>query len=108
MQAGKLREPIALYSPGVTRDAIGQEVVAWVFVANVWAQIIPLNAREFFTAAAIQQEHTVHMRLRARSDILVSWRIVWGEMDYDVTGVQPIPGGEYVDVYAKHGTRDGV
>lgn len=107
LKSGELQEPITLQSRSVAKDAAGQEVITWVDVANVWAKVIPLNAREFFAASAVQQEQTLRFRIRARTDVVPTWRLVWNGKNHDITGVLPSPSNEFIDVLAMQGIKDG-
>jgi len=107
--AGKLSERVTLQQKGVTRNAIGEEIVTWSDVATVWAEAIPLRGNAFF--AANQQQHTVDVRfrLRERAGLAVDMRLLWKGAPYDITAI--IPGtGNYagaLEVMAINGVRDG-
>ena len=86
MQAGRLREQVAIQQESVTRDEYGAEVIAWVGVATVWASILPKASGERFLsgAAQLQAEITHTVRIRYRSGITAKMRLLWGSRYLEV------------------------
>lgn len=108
MDAGKLDQRVTLQQRSGVADGLGQVTLTWVDVATVWARVVPLRGREFFAAAQIQQENTVRVILRKRSDVTSAWRLVWRGVAHDVTGVIALaddPG--FMEIMALAGVKDG-
>lgn len=105
---GQLNQRVQLQTRSTGTDALGQANSAWVTVASLWAQALPLRGREFFAAAQVQQEHAVKFTLRWRADITLTARIVWQGQPYDITGVTQLGGQRvWVEVIAMAGVKDG-
>ena len=109
MYAGRLDQRITLQAKSVVRDAMGGEVVTWQDVATVWASAEPLRGREFFAAQQLQDETTVRFRLRWRSGVVPSMRVLWRAQPYDIQSVIDPNGArfELELMCATAGARDG-
>lgn len=79
MQTGRLRERLTIQQQSVTRDASGEQLIAWTEVATVWGQVTPGASNERFLASAGQRvaEVTHTARIRYRAGITPKMRIVW-------------------------------
>ena len=104
---GELKERVILQSRSVTKDAYGQDTITWISTATVWARVRPVHGREFFAAAQVQQEQTVKVVVRYRTDVQPTWRLVWQGRAHDITGVIPI-GREWLELMCLQGVKDGV
>ena len=64
MRAGWLRHRVEILAKEASQNSFGEEVVAWVTVATVWASVEPLRGREYIEAKQGQVEvsHRVGMR----------------------------------------------
>lgn len=78
MQAGKLRHRVTIQQPTVARNGFNEAVTTWSNVVTVWASVEPLSGREFFAAEHVQSEITHRVRLRYRSGIVPTMRVVFG------------------------------
>ncbi len=76
MRAGRLRHPIVIQVPTITRDAAGAEVTTWTELARCWAGIEPLSGRELIQAGAEQAEADVRIVLRYTTGITPRCRVV--------------------------------
>lgn len=103
----ELDQQVTLQSRSVTQDAAGQEVITWVDVATVWAQVQAVRGREFFAAAQTQQEQTVKVRINYRADVLLTWRLVWQGRNHDITGVIPVGRNDMLELMCLQGVKDG-
>jgi SPP1 family predicted phage head-tail adaptor len=103
---GHLTERVTLQSRSVVKDAYGQDTITWTDVATVWARVRALSAREFFSAAQVQQEQTLKVMIRQRADVQPTWRLLWQGRAHDITGVIPI-GREWAELMCLHGVKDG-
>jgi SPP1 family predicted phage head-tail adaptor len=107
--AGKMTERVTFQSKGVTKNAIGEEVVTWSDVATVWAEVKPLRGREFFAANQAQKAVDVRFMIRERSGLADDMRLRWRAQPYDITsliyGTGPYEGT--IEIMAVNGVQDG-
>lgn len=96
MRAGRLRHRITIqYHGTISRDAAGQEVITWVDLATVWANVqASQGAREVFVSRADQEQATsTHVvRMRYRGDVDVKMRILWNNLVLDIENVLDADG----------------
>ena len=92
MRAGRLSHRITFYARSVTRDAMGGETVTWVEQDQDWADVLPLQGREYFAAQQVEAELTIRFRVRYRSDVTEAWRIEWEGKRYNIRHVFPVDG----------------
>lgn len=107
LKAGDLDQRITLQIRSIVKDAYGQDTITWVDVATVWAQCQALRGREFFAAAQVQQEQTVKVRIRYRSDVTPTWRLLWRGHPYDITAVIPVGRNDLLEIMCTAGVKDG-
>jgi len=85
----------------------GFPVQEWTTFATVWAQKIPVSQREYFAAAAVQQENVVRWKIRWRKPYIdgTGKLFDWQEcrvkdlstgISYDITGADD--GGGKVEL----------
>lgn len=103
---GELTERVTLQSRTVTKDAYGQDVITWTDIATVWARVRALRGREFFAAAAVQQEQSIKAVIRQRTDVDATCRLVWQGRPHDITGAIPL-GRQWTEIVALQGVKDG-
>ncbi|WP_154899371.1 phage head closure protein [Serratia ficaria] len=110
MQAGKLRHRITLQKPAKTQNPeTGSVENVWQDLAQLWAEVSPLSAREFVAAQAMQNAVTTRIKIRYRQDISAKYRILFRGKIYNVEGVLPDPdsGLEYLTLPCSEGANDG-
>lgn len=110
MQAGKLRHRVSLQEPVKTQNPLtGATVNSWQEIKKLWADVVPLSAREFIAAQATQAEITTRITIRYRSDITSKHRIVYGNKIFNIEGVLPDPesGRDYLTLPCSEGVNDG-
>lgn len=105
MRAGELDQRITLQNRSVTQDTFGQDITVWVDVLTVWAQVQALRGREFFAAAQVQQEKTLKVRIRYRSDVSPTWRFIWQGRVHDITSVIPVGRKEMLELMCHEGVN---
>ena len=105
--AGDFDQRVTLQSRNTAKDAYGQDTITWTDVCTVWAQVQALRGREFFAAAQVQQEQTVKVRIRYRSDVLTTWRLVWQGRNHDITGAIPVGRNDMLEIMCLAGVKDG-
>jgi SPP1 family predicted phage head-tail adaptor len=85
--AGELSELITLERPVKTTDSAGGEVVEWEEVAEVWARVLPMSAREQAAAPQVIGIGAYTYTIRRFDLIDETWRIKHGERILSVTGI---------------------
>lgn len=106
--AGKLRHQVQLQEPVTTQDPVtGEMMVVWTTYAQVWAEIVPLSAREFIAAAAEQSEVRARIVIRQRDDVNATHRVLHRGLTYNILGVlaDPVSGLEYATLPVGEGVR---
>lgn len=103
--AGKLNHRVELWSQNTTQDVNGNPVFVWSPQGSVWAEVVPLSAREFVSAAAMQSKVVARITLRYRSDIQPTWKIRFRSIWYNIEGVLPdaVSGLEYMTLPVSYG-----
>lgn len=85
-----LRHRVAIQSlVPVQDDTTGNITDTWSTFATVWAEIRPLNAREFIAAAAAQSKVTEMVTIRYIAGVKQSMRILHRAQILNVEGVLP-------------------
>jgi SPP1 family predicted phage head-tail adaptor len=101
MNAGKLDRKIRIESRVETQNDYGEAVISYVLLANVWAEVIPLSGREFFTAAQFVPEARLKIKIRYRSDIDERCRIIFESVPYDILHIAEIGRREGLEIMVK-------
>lgn len=112
--AGKLRHRVSLQMPITAQDPVtGEQTQTWAEVAEVWAAIEPLSAREFLAAQAQQSKITARIVIRSR-EVSTTWRAVHvvngiSTRAYNIHGVltDKDSGLDYVTLPVSTGVNDG-
>ncbi len=109
INAGDLNHRLTFQSPPAGRDSVGARSGAWVDEFTVWGGAWPLSSRELIAGAQIDSELSVRFRIRYRTDVLPSWRVVWGGVPHAIVGDPIDVGGQRValDILCTAGNRDG-
>ncbi len=76
---GDLRHKITIQQFTKTTDDDGYKVEKWVDIKNPWAKVENLYGKEYYAAAAVQQEKTVKFVIRYMKDLNESMRIKFGK-----------------------------
>jgi SPP1 family predicted phage head-tail adaptor len=73
-----------------------------MLVAEVWAAVEPLSAREFIASAATQSAVTARITIRYRENLDASMRLVHNGKVYNIAGLLPDSwsGLEYLTIPA--------
>lgn len=78
MKIGRLRKRIQIQQNTQVQSEDGQPVDTYLTVANVWASIDPVSAREFLTAGQLQGQITHKIGIRyGILDVTTKHRILW-------------------------------
>lgn len=74
---GRLRHRLVLERSQETLDRFRGTVRAWVTVASVRAEVVPIGGREMFANGVTQAQATHRVRMRYRRDIVPKMRFRW-------------------------------
>ena len=89
MNAGQLNRRILIQRPATARDEIGQPIPGWDDVAHCWASIKHLGGMATIRAGAESSTVKASIRIRYRTDIDASMRVVHGATVYQIMAVLP-------------------
>ena len=87
MEAGRLRHLVTLQEKSVTRDAYNAEVVTWVDVASVWAEVDPWTMRERLSLRRKDGDAVIGLRVRVPLDVSLSKRFLFEGNGYRVIDI---------------------
>lgn len=87
MRAGQLRQRITIKELTTTTDEYGQPLDTWTDVATTWTAIEPLQGREYFAADQVNAEVSTRIRIRYRTGIDRTMKIVYGSAEFEILDV---------------------
>jgi len=87
MKAGTLRNLITIQTPTETFDTAGELVQSWADYVSVWAEIVPLVGREYWSARQVNAETTGKLRIRYFSSITPKMRIKFNSRYFNILGI---------------------
>lgn len=85
--AARLRHRVTIQQPQETADGLGGVSISWQDVAEVWAQIVPLNGGESMFAFQQQAQVSHRITIRYRADVDASMRIVFEGRAFNIRSV---------------------
>lgn len=106
--AGALRHKGQLQARVVAQNPVtGEEQVTWATIAEPWAEIVPMSAREFMAAAAEQSEVRGRIVIRYRGDVDATMRFLYRGRYYGILGAMPDAesGKEHITLMTTEGVR---
>lgn len=103
MNPGKFNHYVSLLRLDTSLDAMGGVVKSWTFIANVWAQWLPTNGREFIAAQTRIAEAAGMLRINYRSDVDATWRVVVDGVTFEIAAPPLWADGQkrYLDLVLK-------
>lgn len=102
MRAGDMDRRIELqHRTLAAANAHGEQVPSWATYATVWAQRLEGGGREQFVAATTYASTEVRFRIRHRTDVLVTDRVVFDSKTFDVLGTAEIGRKEGLEIFAR-------
>lgn len=105
---GKLRHKVQLQARIETQDPnTGEMLVSWQTVAEPWAEIVPMSAREFIAAQAEQSEVRGRIVIRYREGVNATMRVVYRNEYFVIHGVMrdAESGREHLTLMVGEGVR---
>lgn len=87
MRAGELRERITIKRKSVTQNALGEEVIAWVDQATVWAKVIAVSGAEAIAQGQATATTMYQITIRARSDLTTTMRVLYAGLTLEILAV---------------------
>ena len=100
MRIGKLDRRATLQRRVLTPNTQNEQVESWTDYATVWAEKLDLRGREFYAANQEQGEVTTKFRIRYRSDVLMTDRIVCDGLTYDITSIAEVGRRQVLELLA--------
>lgn len=100
MRAGTLDRRVTLQHATLAEDAHGQQVPTYADYATVWAQRLDTTARERMASQQMISERTCKFRLRYRSDVLPTDRLVCDGVAYNIAPPAELGRREGLEILA--------
>lgn len=112
LNAGDLRHRVAIQERVEGQQDTDSGAIPWTWEtvhSNVPAQKLPLSAREFEAAAAIQAEQSVRFVLRWMPGIIPKMRLLMDGIAYNINGVleDQDTGRDYMTLSCSAGVNAG-
>lgn len=85
--SSRLRHRLTLQQLVQTPDSAGGYTASWDDVAQLWAEILPINGRERLFAGKVQAETTHRISIRYRNDISTSHRLVFESRVFNIRAI---------------------
>ena len=102
LRSGSLTTPLTIQSPSTEKDELGQPIEGWTDVAMVWGDIRHLSGSEAIKAGAVASSVNASIRIRWRTGIDASMRLLADGRVYAIKAVMPdLRGRQYVDILAE-------
>ncbi len=87
MKIGRMRYRITIQFPCGTVDDYGNAIEDWQDLTTVWADIVPINGREYLTASQATSETQYKIYIRYIPNINAKMRVIHGEQVYEILAV---------------------
>lgn len=91
MQAGKLRERVEIQTATTTRDDFNAEVMSWVKIKSVWAQVVERGGREPVLADRPVMLTSYEVTIRSEVTVTHANRLIWRSKTLAIDTVTPLP-----------------
>jgi len=82
------------------QNSTGEKVETFATYATVWAEKLDVRGREFFAAGGTQAELATRFRIRYRSDVLQTDRVVSDGRSYDISYIGRIGRKHGLEIFA--------
>lgn len=101
MNIGKLRDRVTIQAPSESRSPSGETTLSWVTVATVWASVDGLSSRDILQAQQANVVATHKIRIRKRSDVTHTHRILWKSVIMEIASVVSRDNSTALEILAK-------
>lgn len=81
---GDMNKRVSIQEASRTSDGAGGSVVTWTTTATVWASVEPTNGHEPYIAQALRGKVTHKVRMRYRSGVRPSMRLLYGSRIFTI------------------------
>lgn len=86
MRAGNLRNYVTIQQPASDQDDRGEDTATWTTLGQVYAEILPIGAREIDVARGFAPTVSHRIRIRYRSDVTTLMRITFDSRTFAING----------------------
>lgn len=100
MNAGRLDRQVIFERPDPHVDGSGAEVPGWIEHAEVWAEVMPIIAKERIAAPQTMGVRTAKIRIRWRKDITSDMRIRHDGAWWSIDGIAELGRREALEILA--------
>jgi len=110
VSAGELDQRIRIEQKTSSQATNGEPVTTWATIAELWAKVQQLTGRDQIAAQQVQYPADVRIIIRHRPSLTPEdHRLIWQGAPYEIVGqpAQVGPRGEWLEIMATHGVRDG-
>jgi SPP1 family predicted phage head-tail adaptor len=88
MIIGRMRDRVTIKAPAEVRSPSGETTLNWdTTIATVWASVDGLSTRDILQAQQANVIASHRIRIRHRSDVLHTHRIVWRGRTMEIASV---------------------
>lgn len=87
MNIGKMRYRVTLQFPSDGVDDYGNAIDEWADLATIWADIVPISGREYFSAQQAVSETQFKIYIRYLDGVSPKMRVVQDEKAYEILAV---------------------
>jgi SPP1 family predicted phage head-tail adaptor len=99
MKAGGLNRKISIIEPGTpTNNALNEPVYLWPEKAKPWASVKGMGSKELYQAQKLFAETSVVFKVRYRTDIDATMRVVHESRTYEIVGTPIDPDGRRIEL----------
>ena len=97
---GKMSDRVTIKSPREVRSRSGETTLNWdTTLATVWASVDGLSSRDIMQAQQANVIATHRIRIRKRSDVLHTHRVIWKSRTMEIASVTE--RGEMTEILAR-------
>ncbi len=100
MISARMDRKITIQEPTTTTNDYGEKETTWSELASVWADVKQQSARETWGAGKIA-ETEIAFKIRHRTGIDETCRVVYDSINYDITGIREIGRQNGLEIMAK-------
>jgi SPP1 family predicted phage head-tail adaptor len=100
MRAGSLDRRVTILRRALTRNAYGEQEETYSTLDTVWAQKLDVAGREFLAARGTMAENSTRFRLRYRSDLVLTDRLSYNSVEYDIQQIAELGRQDGLEIIA--------